>query len=168
MGTVAVLRRAPPDVIAAAVRSPKKLEKLLFGELPPVRQVKPGGLLGFALRFLPITIEEVDPDAPMPPPDPDHHEVERWYELHAALTGSDGSAEGPWPAAFLVAGGQEVELDELDVPPRVLTRDQVREVDAFLRSAGPFDGVTGEELDDLRAFVREAAERGDGLVIHVG
>jgi hypothetical protein len=53
-----------------------------------------------------------------------------WHGLHYLLTGS--AAEGEWPLAFLLQGGEEVGEDDGYGPPRLFAHDEVEELDAAL------------------------------------
>ena len=53
-----------------------------------------------------------------------------WHGLHYLLTGS--AAEGDWPLAFLLQGGEEVGDDDGYGPPRLFSPEEVREIDAAL------------------------------------
>lgn len=106
---------------------------------PPVRVVRPKGLLGFVLRLFPITITEVDPDAPPPAhaPDPDRStDIDKgWHGLHFLFTGT--ADEGDEPACYLVRGGEDVDDEGL---ARALRPKQVR------RFADYLSGLTKSEL----------------------
>jgi len=107
---------------------------------PPVRVVRPKGLLGFVLRFLPITITEVDPDAPPPSQalDPERStDIDKgWHGLHFLFTGT--ADEGDEPGCYLVRGGEDVD-DEGQA--RALRPKQVRRFAEFL------SGLTAAELE---------------------
>lgn len=118
-----------------------------------------------------------------------------WHILHFLLSGhADG---GPWPAAFLMAGGQEVGIDYGYGRPRLLSPVQLSEVAAFIddqsltswtasytpRAIEPAqlywsiaDDPAGrkqqiEELwglaQDLRGFLGESIRAGDSALIQI-
>lgn len=55
-----------------------------------------------------------------------------WHILHYLFTGSPEG--GPWPAAFIMSGGQEVGQDFGYGAPRLFTPEQSQEVAAFLNA----------------------------------
>jgi hypothetical protein len=119
-----------------------------------------------------------------------------WHAIHYVLTGTpDGGAE---PNNLLLLGGTELddELDDGYGPPRLLTPEQVKAFDGALRPfdapgalAARFDhagmvrdGVyainpdsRADELEftehfftGLRAFIRDAAAAGQGVLVSMG
>jgi hypothetical protein len=64
MGMIGGLVRASEADIQRLRREPSELPEFLNCNLwaPPVREVRPKGVLGWLWRFSPITIEEVDPE----------------------------------------------------------------------------------------------------------
>ena len=138
MGLNCSLHRATGAEIDTLIKDPTGLDRFLGNDDgPPVREVKPKGLLGLLLRLTPITITEVDPDAPSTPADPSDPEqsidIEKaWHGLHFLFTGlADGGNE---PACFLNEGGEELD-DEGFV--RALRPDQARQFAEFLSGLTP-------------------------------
>jgi hypothetical protein len=140
MGMTAALVRASEADVRRLRDNPGELPAFLDGGewVPPVRQVRSKGLLGWLLRLTPVTIEEVDPDA-VPPGDmvvgaerPQLDLDKAWQPLHYLLTGT--AWDGDEPACYLVRGGEELcEDDESGYSSiRVLTPDQVRRFDQYL------------------------------------
>lgn len=192
------LHRLPSHDIDELVRHPESLSRVLgLDEGLPVREVKPGGILGLLLRLLPITISEVDPDAAnsIPAPDPEKTlDIDKaWHGLHFLFTGT--AEEGSEPACYMVKGGDDLDDEGF---ARALRPQQVwrfadyltRLTDAELdqRYAPermtalkiyPFDDWNQRSIDedprqwlhevfrDLRDFVQRAADAGEGLVIHI-
>ena len=118
MGQIAGLVRATRDDLRRLRSDPSCAASFIEGDAwaPGVRQVRFPGLLGLVLRLLPITIEEVDPDA-TPPPDarttrsrPALELDAGWQPLHYLITGT--AWEGDEPLAFLAKGGTELVDDE--------------------------------------------------------
>jgi hypothetical protein len=153
MGMTCTLRRASDADVRQLVASPADAELFLYGPPPVVRRVRPGGVLGLILRFLPIRIEEVDPSAPLPPPPGDDVlDLEKsWHGLHFLFTGT--ARETELPTGFLISGGLDLEAEDDDSVPRLLNADQVREIDLFLQSlsrdelAHRYDGRRMTELE---------------------
>ena len=111
--------------------------------VPPLRQVRPKGVLGWLWRFSPITIEEVDPDAVRPadlPPVRPHVDLEKaWHGLHFLFTGT--AWEGEEPACYLTRGGEEIGDEDLGYSSiRVLDPERLRNFGLFLA------GLSREEL----------------------
>ena len=85
---------------------------------PPVREVRPKGMLGWLLRLTPVQVFENDPDA-VPPPDYDpandrpHCDLEgTWHGLHFLFTGT--AWEGDAPSCYLIQGGEAIgDADEM-------------------------------------------------------
>ncbi len=108
---------------------------------PPVREVRPKGVLGWLLRLTPIKIEEVVPDSDRSvaarPSDPNRSiDIDQgWHGLHFLFTGT--ADEGDEPACYFMRGGED--LDD-DGHARALRPDQVRRFAAYL------DTLTPEEL----------------------
>jgi len=134
MGMTCTLRRASDADVRQLVADPTQVASFLYGPAPVVRRVQPRGVLGLILRLLPIRIEEVDPSAPPPaPPGDDVLDLEKsWHGLHFLFTGT--AWDGDLPAAFLIRGGRELEIDDEHDDPRLLNPEQVRDIDALLRS----------------------------------
>lgn len=140
MGMTGGLVRASEADLGRLRANRSSLPDFIQGDVwaPPVRRVQPKGLLGWLLRFTPITIEEVDPDA-VPPAganlvEPETHlDLDKaWQPLHFLLTGT--AWEGEEPACYLVRGGEELADDELEYSSiRALSPDQVKRFDDFLR-----------------------------------
>src|SRR5574339_1168659 len=114
MGMTGGLVRASEADLGRLRANRSSLTDFIQGDVwaPPVRGVQPKGLLGWLLRFTPITIEEVDPDA-VPPAganlvEPETHlDLDKaWQPLHFLLTGT--AWEGEEPACYLVRGGEEL------------------------------------------------------------
>ena len=123
--------RADPHTVGAFIES--------SSWAPPVRQVRPKGILGWLLKISPITIEEVDPTA-VPPPDYQEHERphcdldKAWHGLHFLLTGT--AWEGEEPACYLVRGGEELgDAEELGYSViQALSPARVQQFAALLNS----------------------------------
>src|SRR5688500_2222424 len=196
MGMTAGIYRASEAEIRKLADDPGCVAEFLdsTGWAPPVREVRPKGLLGWLWKLSPITIEEVDPDA-VPPPDYElteraHCDLEGgWTGLHFLFTGK--AREGDEPACYLVRGGEDIgDADELGYsrlqaldPERVrlcatfrlsLSNQQLEDRYAPQRMmALRIDAarVAREQLfdafDDLRAFIDAAVDAGDGVVVYL-
>jgi len=198
MGMTCALHRVSSAEIDEMIGDPASVPRVLrLDDGPPVREVRPKGILGFLLRLTPITISEVDPDAPESSwtPDPERTlDIEKaWHGLHFLFTGT--ADEGDEPSCFLVKGGED--LDDEGVR-RALRPEQVRQFARFLSSLSAdalqrrFDPARMTELDiypdviwtrvppqdnprqwlmesveRLRDFVKRTVEAGDGLVIDI-
>lgn len=140
MGMTGGLVRASEADLRRLRANRSSLPDFIEGDVwaPPVRRAHAKGLLGWLLRFTPITIEEVDPDAIPPDGAPlvkpeTHLDLDKaWQPLHFLLTGT--AWEGEEPGCYLVRGGEELADDELEYSSiRALTPDQIRRFDDFLR-----------------------------------
>jgi hypothetical protein len=193
--TCSLYRLANAD-IDKLIEDPRELDRMLgFDQGPPVREVRPKGILGFLLRLTPITISEVDPDAAESSYEVDPEktiDVEKaWHGLHFLLTGT--SEEGTPPASYLLNGGEDVDDEGLT---RAIRPEHVKHFAEFLDELNPeilakrFDPGRMMELEiypeiwdrdpseddtlqwllsyfvDLKVFVKRVAKAGDGLVIH--
>lgn len=118
MGVTAGLVRATMDDLRRLRANPAGAAVFVEGDAwaPGVRRVRPKGLLGLLVRLLPITIEEVDPDATPPPgarmtrSRPALELDASWQPLHYLLTGTAWDGQGP--LAFLAKGGTEIAEDD--------------------------------------------------------
>ncbi|HUQ18728.1 MAG TPA: DUF1877 family protein [Gemmatimonadaceae bacterium] len=114
----------------------------------PLEDVRLPGCLGLFLRMTPIKIQQVAqrPEREIPAAaviDPDRFEIEKvWDVINYLLTGT--ATDGDLPASFLVNGGTELDVEDDDTHLRLLTPQQVDEIDQYLQSL---------TLDDLRARV---------------
>jgi hypothetical protein len=158
MGMTCSLHRVTTAEIDELIRSPDAMSRLLgLDEGPRVRQVKPRGLLGLLLRLTPITITEVDPDAPEDvshAPDPEKSiDVEKaWHGLHFLFTGT--ADDGEEPACYIVKGGENLDDEGL---ARALRPPDVKQFADFLTS------LTDAELEQ-----RYDAKRMTALGIYPG
>lgn len=140
MGMSCSLHRATAAEIEELIRNPDDLARFLgLDDGPPVREVRPKGLLGLLLRLTPITITEVDPDAPewkAPAPDPEKSiDIDKgWHGLHFLLTGT--ADEGEEPACYIWKGGEALDDEGFG---RALRPDQVRRFGAFLSTLSTAD-----------------------------
>ena len=197
MGMTCSLHRLTSTEIDKLIKDPSTLDKVLGFDLgPPVREVRPKGILGFLLRLTPVTISEVDPDAPESSYeiDPDKTiDIEKaWHGLHFLFTGT--SKESTLPASYLLNGGEDVDDEGM---ARALRPKQVKDFAEFLDRMTPealskrfeprrmmeletypeiWDRDPGEDdtlqwllsyFVELKAFVRRTADGGDGLVIFI-
>lgn len=65
--TCGLVQASDADIVRLRANPTEAIDFIEDGEwAPPVRQVRPKGVLGWLLRLTPITIEEVDPDAIAP------------------------------------------------------------------------------------------------------
>ena len=191
------LHRLTSAEIDSLIKDPATLEKVLGIDLgPPVREVRPKGIFGFLLRLTPITISEVDPNAPESSFEIDPEktiDIEKaWHGLHFLFTGT--SKEATPPACYIWNGGEDVDDEGM---ARALRPTQVKHFAEFLDAVTPetlskrFEPRRMMELQiypeiwdrdpseddalqwllsyfvDLKAFVRRAADNGDGLVIFI-
>ncbi len=149
MGMTGGLYRASTTEIRKLVEEPKSIEAFFEASAwaPPVREVRPKGVLGWLLKLSPVRVFENDPDA-APPPDYDrvtdrpHCDLEGvWHGLHFLFTGT--AWEGDEPACYLTRGGEEIgEADELGYYVlQALSPDKVQQFSLFLRQ------LSHEELE---------------------
>jgi hypothetical protein len=199
MGMTCSLHRVSSAEIDALIRNPDDVSRVLgLDDGPRVREVRPKGILGFLLRLTPITISEVDPDAPdnvTHAADPEKSiDIEKaWHGLHFLFTGT--ADEGTEPACYIVKGGEDLDDEGFG---RALRPAQVRDFAGFLTSLTAADlerryeanrmtalGIYPDTIwnrrspdddslqwlldsfQELRAFVKRAADAGDGLVVHI-
>ena len=148
MGMTAGMYRASDSEIQKLLAEPHTVGAFIESSTwaPPVRQVRPKGILGWLLKISPITIEEVDPTA-VPPPDYMEHERPHcdlegvWHGLHFLLTGT--AWEGEEPACYLLRGGEDLgDADELGYSMiQALSPARVQQFAALLNS------LSREELE---------------------
>ena len=198
MGMTCSLHRLSPNDIEELARNPESLARVLgLDDGPPVREVRPRGILGQLLRLSPITISEVDPEAPdgslAPDPEKTLDIDKAWHGLHFLFTGT--AEEGSEPACYMVKGGDELDDEGF---ARALRPQQVKRFADYLTRLSdadldqrydpermtalkiyPFDDWNQRSIDeeprqwlhegfrDLRDFVQRAADAGEGLVIHI-
>jgi len=128
------------------------------------------------------------------PEDPRGMETEFWDTMQFLLTGTlDG---GEFPASFIVDGGERLEVEDDETDLRVFSPEAVREIAAYLRSVsledlrarfdtermvklrifskrGPdaaneaYLEVVLAEFEEVRKFVNESAESGEGLLVGI-
>lgn len=196
MGMTCSLHRLTSDELDQLIADPSRLDSMLgFDTGPPMREVRPKGILGFLLRLTPVTIHEVDPDAKESDfeTDPEREiDIEKaWHGLHFLFTGK--SDEAKTPACYMMNGGEDVDdegllrairpehvksfADFLDgLTPEILAKryDPRRMVELEIypeiwdREPGGGDDPLKWLLDyfvEVKSFVKRAAAAGDGLVI---
>lgn len=133
MGMTCSLHRLSSVEIDALIRNPDEMTRVLgLDDGPRVRQVRPKGILGFLLRLTPITISEVDPDAPdtasrVSDPEKSIDLEKAWHGLHFLFTGT--ADEGAEPACYIVKGGEDLDDEGFG---RALRPAQVRHFADFL------------------------------------
>ena len=195
MGMTGGLYRASAAEIQKLLDEPESIEEFVEASMwaPPVREVRPKGILGWLLKLSPVTILENDPDAEPPPGydpanDRPHCDLEGvWDGLHFLFTGT--AWEGDEPACYLIRGGEQIgDADELGYSVlQALTPDKVQQFSTFLH------GLSHEELgrrfyparmkelrvdqrpmehllnafEELRAFVDATVEARAGAVVYV-
>jgi len=148
MGMTGGLYRASVAEIQQLIAEPETIEAFVEASMwaPPVREVRPKGVLGWLLKLSPVKVFENDPDA-RPPSDYDaandrpHCDLEGvWHGLHFLFTGT--AWEGEEPACYLIRGGEEIGApDELGYSVlQALRPDKVQLFASFLR------GLSREEL----------------------
>jgi hypothetical protein len=151
MGMVCTLKRVSAAQIAEISVSPEAALALVEDNADvdyPLEDVRMPGCLGLLLRLTPIKVQQVaERPADKPHPayveDPDRFDIEKvWDVMNYLLTGTP--MDGDLPAAFLVNGGTELEIEDDETHLRLLTPQQVSEIDQFLQSL---------TLDDLRARI---------------
>lgn len=144
MGLTCSVHRASEAEIGRLLAEPNMVTDFLYPEdasALQVRTVRPTGLLGFLVRLLPITIEEVVPDSDgnkttrQPNSDRSIDIDKGWHGLHFLFTGT--ADVGDEPACYFLRGGKDL-CEEGRV--RALGPDQVLRFAAFL------DTLTPEEL----------------------
>lgn len=129
------LHRLSSAEIDALIRNPDDMTRVLgLDDGPRVREVRPKGILGFLLRLTPITISEVDPDAPdigAHARDPEKSiDIEKaWHGLHFLFTAT--ADEGTEPACYIVKGGEDLDDEGFG---RALRPAQVKQFADFLTS----------------------------------
>src|SRR5262245_41494870 len=149
MSTSAGLYRASEAEIAKLLGDPGSVEEFFerAAWAPPVREVRPKGLLGWLMKMSPVKVFENDPDANPPPgydgsDDRPHCDLEGvWHGLHFLFTGTAWGGEEP--ACYLIRGGAEIgDVDELGSGVlHALSPAKVQQVYSFLRA------LSREELE---------------------
>ena len=139
MGMTGGLVRASQADIERLRANPSELPAFIEGDewAPPVREVRPRGVLGWLLGLSPITVSEIDPDA-VPPENhrpgsrqPNIDFDKAWHPLHYLFTGT--AWEGNEPACYLTRGGEDLGDEDLGYSTiRALSPDRVRRFDEFL------------------------------------
>ena len=150
MGMVCTLRRVGASAIDEVSASPGAALALLDDNADaefPLEKVQMPGCLGFLLRLTPIEVTQVaerpkGEALPMPADDPDRMGIEVWDVINFLLTGT--ATEGVLPASFLVTGGKDLDIDDDETHVRLLSPDEVAEVDQYLQPL---------TLDDMRARI---------------
>jgi hypothetical protein len=195
MGMTGGLYRASEAEIQKLLDEPESIEQFVDASMwaPPVRQVRPKGILGWLLKISPVTIEEVDPDAEPPPGydpanDRPHCDLEGvWDGLHFLFTGT--AWEGDEPACYLIRGGADIgDADELGyLVLQALSPAKVQQFATFLRELSHQElqrrhdparmtklGVAHRSMehllaafDELRTFVDATVEAKAGAVVYV-
>ena len=103
MGMTGGLYQASEAEIRKLAEDPKSIEAFVEASswAPPVREVRPNGVLGWLMRLSPVQVFETDPDA-APPPDYDprtdrpHCDLEGvWHGLHFLFTGTAWEGDEP-------------------------------------------------------------------------
>ncbi|HXK33237.1 MAG TPA: YfbM family protein [Dehalococcoidia bacterium] len=177
MGMTCTLHRVTPSEIDQLVKDPAKVSEILFADDENWTVTKPGGLVGFLLRFTPMSIETATPREPLNEEDLDKLREREcdlegtWHGLHFLFTGT--AWEGAEPACYLVRGGEAVGGDEFDDPPRLLRPDLVRGFRRFLDGLsedelrGRFDRRRMSELsiDPARLWLRRATPADEALAL---
>jgi hypothetical protein len=146
MGMTGGLVRASVQELAHLREHPSELPGFLDCGVwaPPIREVRPKGILGWLLRLTPVRIYENDPDA-VPPPGAEDGPLrpnidldKAWEPLNFLLTGT--AMEGEEPACYLARGGEELVAEDQDEELgayssiRLLTPAQVAAFDRHLSS----------------------------------
>jgi hypothetical protein len=134
------LYRASLEEIRMLVETPTSIDAFCEASMwaPPVREVRPQGMLGWLMKLSPVQVFETDPDAAPPPdrpPDRPHCDLEGvWHGLHFLFTGT--AWKGAEPACYLILGGDEIgDADELGYSVlHALSPEKIEKFDAFLRS----------------------------------
>jgi hypothetical protein len=126
------------------VRNPDRVRRVLFADDENWTVTRPKGLVGFLLRFTPLSIETATRKEPLTQEELTRiSEIEcdlegTWHGLHYLFTGT--AWEGDEPACYLIRGGEEVGDDDFDDPPRLLRPEVVRNFRGFLA------GLSDDEL----------------------
>ena len=141
MGMTCSLYRATETEIEQLISDPSAIAGFLEADDrtgPPVRVVRPKGLLGLVLRLFPITITEVAPgpaeSTSVAVVDPDRSiDLDKaWHGLHFLFTGT--ADEGEEPACYLLRGGAD--LDD-EGQARALRPQEVQRFATFLGTLTP-------------------------------
>lgn len=134
MGMYGTLWRVSDGDLEELTRHPERVERFLFGGLPPLEEER-RGVLGFISRFTPVKITkpvEWTPDASsgFTRARAELDLEKAWHGLHFLFTGT--AWEGDEPACFLISGGDALGDEIGDSVPRVLRPLQVQRFAAFL------------------------------------
>lgn len=136
MGMYGTLRRASAAEVERLRANPALVEPFLYGAQAEVIAERPPGLLGFLLRFTPITISRAAAQQPSAAPHESVSLDKAWHGLHFLFTGTADSDEEP--ACFVISGGEDIGEDQGGDPvARLLEPAQVRDFAAFLAALTP-------------------------------
>lgn len=136
MGMTCTLYRVAAARIDGLIGSPASVRAYLEADDENWIITRPKGLIGFLLRFTPMSVETATRKEPLTREDVDRlKETEcdlegMWHGLHFLFTGT--AWEGNEPACYLVQGGEDLGDEDFDVPPRLLRPEQVRDFNRFL------------------------------------
>lgn len=125
MSMLCSIHRITPEQAARLEQYPDAIGDLLGCTQPPHKPGFLSRLFGKA-PVTPPAPQKLEPIAAM-----DTFELDQaWHILHFLFSG--GNAEGPWPAAFLMSGGEEIGPDRGYGPVRLFSPALSRDVAAFL------------------------------------
>lgn len=197
MGMTCTLRRVNETDLRRLRETPEQVRTFIHGEPVPLETVREPGLTGFVLRLLGVTTQRVSETAIDESANElindDELDLDKvWDRLHFLLTGTFD--DGPEPACFLVAGGEEIGNEDVGTA-RVLRPDQVSQFATFLAELSddelarrynptrmtalgiyskrrPAPGeeefeILLEAFKDLRDFVTATSARGDSLIVSI-
>lgn len=139
MGMTCTLCRVNETDLRRLREKPEQVFTFLYGDSLPLETVREPGLLGFIMRLVGITTQQVsataagDEFANHPSQQIlDDHQIDidkAWHGLHFLFTGT--AWEGQEPGCFLLCGGEEIGNEDVG-PARVLRPDQVSQFATFL------------------------------------
>jgi hypothetical protein len=186
MSMICNLRRVSVGEIDRLVKTPDVVRNFLYGEPPP-----PPGFLARLFGSPPPAPIDWAPRRPG-----DEVDIEKaWHGLHFMFTGTAWEGEGP--AAYLLVGGEPIGTVDVGYgPARALLPGEVREFVAYLSGLSEpelrqrYDpprmtalqiypeiwdpGDDDEQIEylvqafaELRAFLVEARDTGDGVLIYL-
>ena len=138
MGMTLTLYRVTAAGIDRVLTNPDRAREIIDADAENWIIERPKGIVGFLLRFTPMSVETARPKEPLTDADLerlDENECDldkAWQGLHFLLTGT--AWKGEEPACYLLQGGEDVGDDEFDTPPRLLQPDQVSNFSRLLSS----------------------------------
>ena len=135
MGMTCTLYRVASPEVDALKNDPVRVRQIVDGRGEDWIVRRPTGLIGFLLRFTPISVESVTAKEPLT-----DEGLQAIREMECDLEGTwqglhffTGTAwDGDEPACYLIRGGEAVADDDFEDPPRLLQPELTTGFSRFL------------------------------------